>query len=79
MSTLSPDLRKWLEELRQHPQFQVLMKSMKGPQLRRYRPSGQEPLDALGARLAYHSGRQDEFDAWVFVLTGEAPEQENLK
>ena len=76
---LSPELKTWLEDLRQHPLFPALMASMKAPQLRRYRPSGQEPLDALGARLAYHSGRQDEFDAWVFVLTGEAPQQENLE
>lgn len=71
---MSASLRDWLGELRQHPLWPELIKTVPTPRLRRYKPSREEPLDEVGARHAYESGRVDEYESWVAFLTGGPPD-----
>lgn len=69
---MSPELKIFLVELRQHPHFPQLLAAMERPRMPEYRPSKGEALDIVGANHAYASGQLNQYRQWLTLLTGEA-------
>ena len=72
----SPMLHQLLEDLRQHPAFPDLKKAVAAPQLPRFKISQAVEPDQAFAAWAYNSGKRDQHDAWLALLTGEVPKGE---
>ncbi len=70
---LTQELRALLVDLRQHPAFPVLLRAIQAPQLPRFRTSQAQQPDQAFASWAYVSGKRDQHDAWLALLTGQAP------
>ena len=74
---MNPVLVDLLAHLRQHPAFPDLLTAVEVQRLPRFKTSqAQDPHKAFGL-YAYHSGRRDQHDAWLTLLTGEAPKEQN--
>ena len=73
---MSPELKSFLLDLRQHPLFPQLKEAVEYPKFPEYRPSKGETLESIGAKAAYASGQLDQHRQWLLVLTGEVPERE---
>lgn len=68
---MTPELKVFLMDLRQHPLFPELIRSLDIPKLNAYHPSRKEPLDAVGARHCYQSGQLAQHKLWLSMLTGQ--------
>lgn len=75
---MSPALKSFLEDLRQHPLFPELIRAVEAPQLPQFRISEAEQVERARAKWIFESGRKAQHDAWMRVLTGksEVPDQE---
>lgn len=68
---MTPELKLFMAELRQHPLFPEMMQSMEQPRLKRFRPSKGDALEDVGAQHCYYSGQIDAHEKWVQFLTGD--------
>lgn len=71
MGNVTPEVQMFLAELRQHPLFPALIKSVPAPRLVGYRPTKSGNLDSLGANHCYQSGQVAQHKLWLSFLTGE--------
>ena len=74
MPRISPSLAHLLVELRQHPAFPELLQ-VEAPRLPRFRPSQAEEAAKAHATWVYQSGRRDQHDYWLALLTGQATKE----
>lgn len=66
---MTPALQSLLLKIRQDPAFpQLLKEAVERPQIRRFRPS-RAAKDEI-ERWQYDSGRADQHDVWITMLTG---------
>ena len=68
----SPALQALVMELRQHPAFPELLKRIEPPPIPRFRHSQASEVEKARAEWIYASGKRDQHDLWLSVLTGEA-------
>lgn len=66
-----------LIDIRQHPAFRDLLKSVEAPQITQFRLKDAEQIETARAKWIYQSGRKDQHEAWLHLLTGEAPKGES--
>jgi len=69
--TMTPEVQILLADLRQHPLFSALIKSVPAPKLASYRPSKSGSLESVGAQHCYQSGQMSQHKLWLSFLTGE--------
>lgn len=69
---MSPELRVFLLDLRQHPLFPQLVAAIERPRFPEYRPSKGDTLEIVGAKAAYASGQLEQYRQWQALLTGDA-------
>lgn len=67
---MSPELKSFLMDLRQHPLFPELLKAVEEPQLPQFRLSEANEVERARAKWIYESGRRAQHEAWLQVLTG---------
>ena len=68
---MTPELKVFLMDLRQHPLFPEFIKGIETPRLTGYRPSRSETLTSLGANHCYQSGKVNQHKLWINFLTGQ--------
>ena len=73
MSNIPPAVQSFLLDIRQHPMFPLLLRSMEQPKIPRFRSSQAEQVEKARAEWIYQSGRKDQHDRWIHFLTGEVP------
>lgn len=71
MPISSPELETFLRELRAHPLWASLVKSVQAPRLPRFRRSQAAEVEKARAEWIYESGRRDMYDYFVTMLLGE--------
>lgn len=54
-----------------HPGKADFLKALKPHGVPQFRPDRDESLEAYGAKAAYESGRQKQFDNLIYLLEGE--------
>ena len=67
---MSPALRSLLFDIRQHAAFEELKKAVERPSLPRFKASEKLSLDEFGAKAAFESGRLNQHENWLTLLTG---------
>ena len=77
MSRISSNLAALLRELRQHPAFLELLEAVELPRLPRFKPSQAEEAAKAHATWVYQSGRRDQHDNWLTLLTGHSVKEIN--
>jgi hypothetical protein len=70
-------LKSLLFQIRQHPAFPELLKSVETPRLPRYRRSKGADVPAMGAEIIYASGALDQHESWIALLTGRTSQETN--
>lgn len=70
----NPMVAALLADLRQHPAFPLLLKAVETPQLPRFKASQAQEAEKARATWIYQSGKKDQHDAWLFLLTGQRQE-----
>jgi hypothetical protein len=65
----SPALISLLFDIRQHAAFQELLRAVEAPSLPRFKKN--TALDMMGAQTVFASGRLDQHEKWLTVLSGE--------
>lgn len=70
---ISTPLQELLFRVRQHPAFPELLRLVQAPRSPRYRPSRPDHPDKATADFAYHSGKLDQHEMWLAMLTGRDP------
>ena len=68
---MTPELKVFLMDLRQHALFPELIKALETPIITGYRPSRSETLENLGANHCYQSGKVNQHKLWISFLTGQ--------
>jgi hypothetical protein len=68
---MSPELKSLLFDIRQHPAFLELLRTVERPRLARFRPSQKLTLEQVGANASYESGQIAQDNNWRTLLTGE--------
>ena len=71
---LSPAAKQLIKEISHRQGWQELLAAIKESYPRRYKASTSEPEDSKLNKMIYHSGRQDENDRVLNLLTGETHE-----
>jgi hypothetical protein len=74
MSKHSSNLAALLGELRHHPAFPELVAAVECPRLPRFKVSQADEAAKAHATWVYQSGRRDQHDYWLALLTGQAKE-----
>lgn len=69
---MSPELKAMLLDLRQHPLFPDLIRSVQAPRLKGYRPRQGASIEDAGAKYCYYSGEMDQHARWLKLLTGDS-------
>ena len=72
MSRVTPEVAIFLADLRQHPLFREIIRSVPTPKISGYRPSKSGSLESVGANHCYQSGQMSQHKQWLSFLTGEA-------
>ena len=67
---MTPELKVFLMDLRQHPLFPEIIKALPHPKLNAYHPSRDKALDSVGAKHCYQSGQLAQHKLWLSFLTG---------
>ena len=75
---MTPELKMFLLELRQHPLFPELIRAVHPPQQKTYIPNKGRSLDMVGADHCFYSGCKHQHNQWLFTLMGEIPSQEGV-
>jgi hypothetical protein len=65
-----PALAALLEGVRQHPGYPELLEAVEAPRLPRFRISQSADPNKTFAVWAYQSGRRDQHELWLALLTG---------
>lgn len=68
---VSPALQDLLANIRQHPGFSDLLKIMDPPEIPRFKRSQAADVEKARADWIYQSGRRDQFDQTVVLLSGQ--------
>lgn len=71
---MTDQFKAWLIDIRQHPLFPELLKAVPAPKIRRFRKSEAAEAEKARAEWIYLSGKCDQHDAWLALLTGQAPD-----
>lgn len=74
---MSPQLKSFLIDLRQHPLFRELLKAVEEPRLPQFRLSEAQEVERARAKWIYESGRKAQHEHWLQVLTGKAEPHQN--
>jgi hypothetical protein len=70
----NPAVAALLADLRQHPAFPDLLTAVEAPRLRRFKHSQAGEVEKARALWIYTSGRCDQHDDWLALLTGQYKE-----
>ncbi len=68
---ISSTLAALLADLRQHPHFPELLRAVEAPQLPRFKTSEAAEPEKAQAKWIYTSGKLDQHEAWLGMLTGQ--------
>lgn len=73
MRNQSPALQSLLADLRQHPAFPELLKAVETPIVPRFRKSKAGSVEEARAEWIHQSGKREQHDLWLAILTGKVP------
>lgn len=74
MNGRNPALESLLNIVRNHPGFPELLNAVETPRIPKFRPSRADNVEEERARWIHQSGRRDQHDRWLLILTGKAPD-----
>ncbi len=71
---MTPELKSFILDLRQHPLFQQLLNEIEPPRFPEYKKA--ETLEQFGAKAVFASGQMEQHNRWYFTLGGTVPARE---